>query len=235
MLDQVDTAQHEQRAPQPIGRRVPVVPLLVLTLLVLAAAVRPQQLLSTLRSPRALLLIAGVVLLTLLLRRLLHRLPPPLATALAAAPAVVAVALLVLPTLRGTTVDEALPDLQPLAADSAAPAAEAAAAAPVRLATGPVQGIGHRGSGTASLVRLQDGATLVRFEDLSVDPGPDYRVYLVPGLDRSDPGDAISLGKLKGTSGNQNYAVTGAVPDGPVTALIWCEAFSVAIAAASLR
>lgn len=234
MLDRSSTAQDDAAPPAP-RRRSPTVPLLVAVLAAAAVALRPQQVLSTLSSPKALLLVLAVVLATLLLRRLARPLPAPVATAIAAVPVVIALVLLVLPTLRSTTVDEDLPGLRS-AESAAAPGAAAGGGAPARLAVGDVEGIGHRGSGTASLVRLPGGALVVRFEDLSVDPGPDYRVYLVPGHDRSEPGDGIALGKLKASSGNQNYDVPDdVVADGPHTALIWCEAFSVAIAAASLR
>jgi hypothetical protein len=247
------TGAVQERPVEPAGagstqarlRRLPVGWIVLVLLLAVAAVLRPQQLWTTLTSPRALLLALGIVVVTVLLRRAVRRVPEPLSSLVAVAPALIAVALLVVPTLRSTTVDEDIADLQPLA-PAAAPAedgtaaapADAAAAppadAPARLATGEVEGIGHRGSGSVSLVQLPDGSLVLRFEDLEVDPGPDYRVHLVPGSGQEEPGDGTQLADLKASSGNQNYPLTGAAPGLPLTALIWCEAFSVPIAAATL-
>lgn len=206
---------------------------IALALLVTAAAVlRPQQLWTTLQSPSALALIVGVVVLTVLLGRIGRHLPFPVGSVLAATPTVLAVALLVVPTLRTTTVDEDLTGLLP-----AAPAGAMTdpGDAPVRLATAAVEGIGHRADGSASLVRLADGALVVRFEELMVDPGPDYRVHLVPGSGHTSPGTGTELAALKASAGNQNYSTEGLPAELPLTVLIWCEAFSVPIAAATLQ
>jgi hypothetical protein len=143
---------------------------------------------------------------------------------------VLALGLLLLPTLIDTEVREELEGLPPVTAGNTGDAVDA----PVRLRTAEVSGIGHRAEGSASLVRLPDGDLLVRLEDFSVDPGPDYRLLLVPGADQESPGDGVELGRLKGTSGDQNYAVSTSPPSGPVTVLVWCEAFGVPIAAATL-
>lgn len=220
--------------------------LLTLGLLVVAFVLRPQQFVTTLTAPRALLFLLAATVVTAVLGRVGRGLPAPARTALMAVPSVLTALFLLLPTVIGTTVDEDLADLQPLpagpdvavpmAGSDASPAAEGPAVGqePVRLASGPVEGIGHRGSGSASLVQLPDGALLVRFEDLQVDPGPDYKVYLVSGSDQTEPGNGVLLGDLRGTSGNQNYPIPAPIGDRPLTALIWCEAFSVPIAGATL-
>lgn len=198
----------------------------MVVLLAVSGVLRPQQLLSTLTSLRAWLLVLAVVLLTFALRRATRGLPPTAGTAVSSAPAVLAAGLFLLPTLVGNEVHEELPGLAPTAAG--------APSAPVRLGTGQVTGIGHRAEGSASLVQLPAGELLVRLEDFRVDPGPDYRVYVVTGSGQESPGDGIELGRLKGTSGNQNYPAPGPVPPGPVTLLVWCEAFSVPVAAATI-
>jgi hypothetical protein len=105
---------------------------------------------------------------------------------------------------------------------------------PVVVGSARLRGIDHRAAGTVLLIREPDGGVLVRFEDLNVEPGPDYHVHLVPGRDRQDPG-GTHLGALRGNRGDQNYpAPAGTSTEAPVTVLIWCRAFSVPIANATI-
>jgi hypothetical protein len=58
-------------------------------------------------------------------------------------------------------------------------------------------------------------------------------VYLVPGSNQQRPG-GLKLGTLRGNNGNLNIPVpAGTDVSGPHTVLIWCEAFSVPVAAAT--
>jgi hypothetical protein len=96
-------------------------------------------------------------------------------------------------------------------------------------------GIDHDATGGARLIRLADGSHLLRLEDLQVEPGPDYHVHLVPGASRDDPSGGVRLDKLKGNRGDQNYPVAADVAvETPTTVLIWCRAFAVPIASATL-
>jgi hypothetical protein len=71
--------------------------------------------------------------------------------------------------------------------------------------------------------------------DFAVANGPDLRVYLVPG-DGKDTGDHIDLGGLKGNKGNQQYDLPKDADIGRHrTVVIWCRAFSVAFARATLQ
>ncbi len=107
-------------------------------------------------------------------------------------------------------------------------------AAPARVTAGALRGIDHRASGSASLYRLGDGTAFVRFEDIDIQNGPDYVVYLVPGTDRRTPGAGVELGPLKGNQGTQNYVVPAGVDlQAPQTVLIWCRAFAVPVANAT--
>lgn len=89
----------------------------------------------------------------------------------------------------------------------------------------------HPTDGRAQIIEHADGSrvlTLTRFE---TDPGPDLRVYLVPG-DGASVSGAVDVGALKGNRGDQQYAVPAGAPVGAV--VIWCRAFSVAFGSATL-
>ncbi|MET9616000.1 DM13 domain-containing protein [Kitasatospora indigofera] len=154
-----------------------------------------------------------------------------------------------------TRVDEAPPAAAaPLVTPAAAaplvtPAAGSAALPPSPSPGGPGPAEGAAGSfqsgehpttGTARLVRLADGSTVLRLENLRTSDGPDVRVYLSAApaarskLDTL--GDApVELGRLKGNLGNQNYAVPAGTDLTRLrSAVIWCARFSVGFGAADL-
>ncbi|MBT2421086.1 DM13 domain-containing protein [Streptomyces sp. ISL-22] len=145
------------------------------------------------------------------------------------------------------TVQEALPG--PVAASTApagAPSGASAASAPVgpvTLASGELISHEHATSGTVRLVRLADGSHVVRLEQLDTSNGPDLRVWLTDapvkkgraGWNVFDDGKYVSLGKLKGNKGSQNYAVPEDVdPAGFSSVSIWCDRFDVSFGAAEL-
>ena len=142
---------------------------------------------------------------------------------------------------RGKEVQEQLVTAPPPVA--AAPAADAeetggAEASPQAtpasrlLGRGRLRGIGHTASGSAEIVET-DGKAVVQLRDFSVQAGPDYRLYLATG---ETPDGGRELGALKGTSGNQRYTVEHRGDARRFdTVLIWCRAFSVPVAAATLR
>ena len=113
------------------------------------------------------------------------------------------------------------------------------AADPKVLARGEFRSLENASSGTALLVQLADGSTIVRFEDLSTSLGPDVRVYLSAAPASGDPGalddEFVDLGALKGNEGNQNYVVPPNVdPAKYRSAVIWCRRFNVGFAVAPL-
>lgn len=189
--------------------------LLVLGAVVLAVALDGRAR-SVLRSPRAAGIVLGLVLGFTVLSHVLRRrhVGPAVRVAVMAVPTVAVVVLLVLPSVRQTTVTEAL-------------------AGTSVLTTGRFEGIDHRASGSASIHRRPDGSLVVRLADLDVQPGPDYDVYLVPRAGARDPAGGQRLGDLKATRGDQNYELGGRrdVP-AAATVLIWCEAFGVPVTAA---
>ncbi|MGW5639599.1 DM13 domain-containing protein [Streptomyces sp. NPDC003832] len=145
------------------------------------------------------------------------------------------------------TVDEALP----VAVGSAAPATgtpEAGAPAtatpgPRTLARGELISHEHDTTGSVRLVRLADGSHVVRLEDLDTSNGPDLRVLLTDapvkegtaGWRVFDDGRHVSLGKLKGNKGSQNYTVPADLDLTRYSSVsIWCDRFDVSFGAAEL-
>ena len=107
---------------------------------------------------------------------------------------------------------------------------------PVRIATGALRGIDHDASGPASIYRRPDGSFVVGLEEIDIEPGPDYRVYVVPGMDRTEPGDdGIELDALRGNQGTQFYTAPPGIEleAGNWTVLVWCRVFAVPIANAT--
>jgi hypothetical protein len=107
---------------------------------------------------------------------------------------------------------------------------------PVALRSSPVGGIDHRASGTAVLYRQSDGSQVVGLEDIDIQPGPDYDVYVVAGAGREDVDGGTRLDDLRGNKGTQYYPVpTGVdVATGQWTVLVWCQTFDVPVAGATL-
>jgi hypothetical protein len=123
--------------------------------------------------------------------------------------------------------------------DGPAPITTAPApAGPVLLGSGTISGLaGHDGTGDAGIFRLEDGSLLLRLENLDIDNGPDLKLYLVPGADRTSPGDGSHFfGDLQGNVGNQTYEIPSSftVAPGQWTVLVWCEAFTVEFVGATL-
>lgn len=104
-------------------------------------------------------------------------------------------------------------------------------ARPVLLAAVRFRDGAHPTNGRASLIETPNGERVLTLTRFAPDPGPDLRVYLVPG-DGTDVTGAVDLGRLKGNKGNQQYEVPSDAPNGAV--VIWCRAFTVAFGAAEL-
>jgi hypothetical protein len=165
--------------------------------------------------------------------------------AILGAVAVAAIVVLVVPTLRDTKVVEEFPAAvaepttpsttgRGTTAPGAPSTTTTTAPAPVKISTGMLRGIDHDATGTASIYRRADGSAVVGLEDLEIEPGPDYRVLVVRGDDRTSPGDGSELDALRGNQGSQYYEVPAATDPGPGwTVLVWCRAFGVPIANAS--
>ncbi|MGW8989059.1 DM13 domain-containing protein [Streptomyces zhihengii] len=101
----------------------------------------------------------------------------------------------------------------------------------------------HTTNGTARLIRLPDGSHTLRLENLDTSNGPDLRVWLTDAPVREgragwhvfDDGAYVSLGKLKGNKGDQNYGVPASVDLADFSSVtIWCDRFNVSFGAAEL-
>lgn len=117
--------------------------------------------------------------------------------------------------------------------DAAAPAEN------TRVASGTFEPLEHEGRGTASIVRTTNGAHVLTLTDFQTDAGPDLVVMLVAGDPKDDSdverGTTLRLGKLKGTKGDQQYALPADVDPADFThAYVWCRAFSVGFTRARL-
>ncbi|MCX5015969.1 DM13 domain-containing protein [Streptomyces sp. NBC_00555] len=137
---------------------------------------------------------------------------------------------------QNETVSEALP------AATAAPSA-AAAAGPRTVASGELISHEHATTGSVKIVRLPDGSQTLRLENLDTSNGPDLRVLLsdapvkegVAGWRVFDDGKYLTLGKLKGNKGDQNYELPPGIDLSQYTSVsIWCDRFDVSFGAAAL-
>lgn len=95
----------------------------------------------------------------------------------------------------------------------------------------------HRGSGRATVYRLEDNSHVLRLEDLNVTNGPDLHGLLMVDPEGGDKSQGyLDLGKLKGNIGNQNYPIPD---DADVSryhaVMIYCQPFHVVFSTAPLR
>lgn len=107
------------------------------------------------------------------------------------------------------------------------------------VASGSFEPLEHAGRGTASIIHTTDGENILTLTDFQTDAGPDLVVMLVGGDPTNDAdveaGTTLRLGRLKGTSGDQQYVLPTDVDPADFThAYIWCRAFSVGFTRARL-
>ncbi|MFJ8112492.1 DM13 domain-containing protein [Streptomyces sp. NPDC096132] len=138
--------------------------------------------------------------------------------------------------LPGTVQTSGTPRAKPSVTVSPAPG-------PQTVASGELVSHEHATSGTVKLIRLADGSHVVRLENLDTSNGPDLRVWLTDapvkegqaGWHVFDDGEHVSLGRLKGNRGSQNYPVPdGVEPSRYSSVSIWCDRFDVSFGAAEL-
>lgn len=153
------------------------------------------------------------------------------------------------------TVKDELPAAAPATRPDAAPGAPSGTTKPSgaptpsappalrTLASGSLISHEHSTRGTARIIRLPDGSRTLRLENLDTSNGPDLRVWLTDapvtegrdGWHVFDDGRYVSLGKLKGNKGDQNYALPAGLDlKGLTSVSIWCDRFDVSFGAAEL-
>jgi Electron transfer DM13 len=89
---------------------------------------------------------------------------------------------------------------------------------------------GNDAAGKAFVISLGKIAFL-RFENFTVTNGPNLHVYMTQGGDIST---GIDLGQLKGSTGDQNYALNGVDTKTYDTVVIYCQPFHIYYAEAKL-
>lgn len=146
------------------------------------------------------------------------------------------------------TVREALPSTTATAPAGSAPPGVSSASpttspGPQTASIGRLISHEHNTTGTVKVVRLADGSHTLRLEGLDTSNGPDLHVWLTDapvkegkaGWGVFDDGKYISLGKLKGNKGDQNYALPTDLDLSQYTSVsIWCDRFNVSFGAAEL-
>ena len=97
---------------------------------------------------------------------------------------------------------------------------------------GPIVGIGHTASGTASVYEANGKYTVV-LDPYSSQNGPDLKIYLSKD---SDASESIRLGDLQSTMGRQSYDVPGSpdIREYPFVH-VWCEKYTVEFARAEIK
>ena len=99
----------------------------------------------------------------------------------------------------------------------------------------------HTASGDVKVYRLEDGALVLRLEDIEVKNGPDLNVIVTPSPTVAGRGDVrveghLDLGDLKGNIGSQNYDLPAgyALPD-EFSVVVFCVPFQVVFGSAEMR
>ncbi len=107
--------------------------------------------------------------------------------------------------------------------------------------SGTFYNVVHDGSGSASIVEKPDGSRVLRFNNFSVTDGPVLEVWLsaavMPTSNAAISGAAyISLGALKSTTGDQEYAIPASANLSTFKSVtVWCVQFNVNFASAALK
>ncbi|MFI6003321.1 DM13 domain-containing protein [Streptomyces sp. NPDC051366] len=145
---------------------------------------------------------------------------------------------------QNSTVNEALPTASTAPGPGSSRPGAAPAPGPQTVAQGSLISHEHSTTGTVKLIRLSDGSRTLRLENLDTSSGPDLRVWLTdaPVKEGSDgwfvfdDGKYVSLGKLKGNKGDQNYEIPADVNLADYSSVtIWCDRFNVSFGAAALQ
>lgn len=126
--------------------------------------------------------------------------------------------------------------------EAVAPGAfDTASTVPVALLQGNFRGVQHDAAGSATIYRLSDGTRVLRFTEFATSNGPDLYVYMVAAGDAPDNESVeragyVSLGRLKGNEGDQNYVLPEDLDFSRYRSVsVWCKRFAVNFAVAPLQ
>lgn len=216
-------------------------PMLIVGILL---SIKPEIITGTLETTGGLLrvgaLLLGWLVFSFLVRRFVR--PPALRTGLIVVAGLALLSITVLPYFVDTRANDTLltgPASASTQGTPGTPGGETSETSPftaVTVSSGHLTGLaGHRGSGTASIVRTPDGSHVVQLEDYDVSSGITLFLYVVPGANQEEPeAGSVNLGRLAENTGNRVVPIpAGTDLSGPQTVLIWCEPFSTPIAAAN--
>ena len=105
------------------------------------------------------------------------------------------------------------------------------------VAAGEFEPVRHDASGTATVLRLEGGRRMLTLTDFDVANGPDLRLYLVAGPARTGPRSTISStsASSRATSATSSTGSDSVDLKRDTTVVVWCRAFSVLFARASLQ
>ena len=137
-------------------------------------------------------------------------------------------------------VDDAVPAGAAMAGSSTAEEVEGnAASAAADVPGGAFVALDHRTTGAVRVLDVGEGRRIVRLEGLATDNGPDLFLYLSTNPPDGEEGafddEFVSLGRLKGNQGDQNYEVPDDVDVSRfASVVIWCDRFDSAFGAAPL-
>lgn len=90
----------------------------------------------------------------------------------------------------------------------------------------------HRTSGSATIIRTNNGSQILRLGNFRTTNGPDLFVYISADTTGKD---IVNLGRLKGNIGDQNYSIPSNIDLLRYRyVLIWCRFFAVLFGSAQL-
>jgi hypothetical protein len=187
------------------------------------------------------LLVLAVAVGARLLRWLVLRLTGSMAWAggTSTVAVLVVVAAVLAPSFQQRTVEEADPFSAAAGAAAVLPQASGAplATPPASLtrtvATGALQGLGHRADGVVQ-VEERDGRAVLRFVEVDLEGTPGPEVHLVP-RGATTPDGGVRLGELTAERGSFSYPLPDDVDAaGAWSVLVWCRPFDTPVAVAEL-
>jgi hypothetical protein len=120
------------------------------------------------------------------------------------------------------------------------PANNPPATGPVTLSSGMFVTVNDPTSGTAKLIKLENGNHIARLEGFKTANGPDVHVWVSESATVTDAAQRSAvytdLGSLRSTNGDLNYDIPGTVDISKIkSVIIWCKLVGVVFGGATLK